>query len=333
MESIFFPNDNNSMVLLPENEFFNLSFKIRPYHEIQFRKIVEFLLKEGIIKENIIDLGAWIGDNSVPWSIMNPHKIIYAIDPSESNCNYINKIIDINNLDNLIVIPRAISDKIETLSTNDDLNHCTLHQDENGKRKLESTSLDILYKQNFIDNVDFIHLDVEGMEYQVLLGAENLINRFRPIIAYEVHLITDKNIDNIKKFLISINYNIYLINEELPGCNLDCRNCLALPIEKDSTNLTSKLTKYVSKGKYYIVSHIGTRCTITPYEYLNSSLQSFYILNNGSYATVLMEQNLDYLKIIKNYGDSGCIKQCIDYLKQYLETNDSKKELLIPLSL
>ena len=45
-------------------------FSKRPYHEIKFRKIVAELIKQHIINidKNFIDLGAWIGDNSVPWA-------------------------------------------------------------------------------------------------------------------------------------------------------------------------------------------------------------------------------------------------------------------------
>ena len=38
--------------------------------------------------KNIIDLGAWIGDNSIPWA-KNIDGIVYAIDPSKENCKYI----------------------------------------------------------------------------------------------------------------------------------------------------------------------------------------------------------------------------------------------------
>jgi hypothetical protein len=53
----------------------------------------------------------------------------------------------------------------------------------------------------------------------------------RPVVTYEIHLPTDKYIDEIKTFLKRLNYKVFLINEELPGCLEDCRNCLALPNE------------------------------------------------------------------------------------------------------
>jgi FkbM family methyltransferase len=45
--------------------------------------------------------------------------------------------------------------------------------------------------QKIIDNIGYIHLDVEGMEYKVINGSSNLIDEFRPIISFEQHLEID----------------------------------------------------------------------------------------------------------------------------------------------
>lgn len=71
------------------------------------------------------------------------------------------------------------------------------------------------------------------MEMQVIEGAGNLISKFKPIIAYEQHLELD-DISKPKAFLSSkFGYNVYIINEILPGCRLDCRNFLAFPPGKE----------------------------------------------------------------------------------------------------
>jgi hypothetical protein len=53
-------------------------FKKRDNHEVMFRRINTYLIKNKIIKNNIIDLGAWIGDNSIPWA-KNIDGTVYAI--------------------------------------------------------------------------------------------------------------------------------------------------------------------------------------------------------------------------------------------------------------
>lgn len=225
-------------------------FSKRPYHEIKFRKIVAELIKQHIINidKNFIDLGAWIGDNSVPWAT-KIKGIIYAIDPSKANCNYINLLAKINNITNIKTIEMAISDKDETLFFKGNIEHRQFFDELNKKgcnKQIKSTSLDALYLSQIIDNIGFIHLDVEGMEWKVIMGAENIIDKFLPVIAFELHLDTDKFKDDLINFLKQKNYLIYMIDEILPGCKPDCRNFLALQ--------NTKVNNVIKKHKFLIAS-------------------------------------------------------------------------------
>jgi FkbM family methyltransferase len=226
-EGIVFINDNNVKIILNESpntkDFIN-----RPNKEKYFRLIITYLINNSVIKNNIIDLGAWIGDNSIPWS-KNIKDIIYAIEPSIDNCNYINELCSINNINNVKVLNFAISDKNEKLFTNDSLLHSTFNNNGNGKNVVNAVSLDYLYEEKKIDNIGFIHLDVEGMENKVINGSYNIINTFNPVIAFEQHLNTDNYTDLIN-ILKNKNYKVFLINEILEGNKEDCRNFIAFPL-------------------------------------------------------------------------------------------------------
>lgn len=232
MNTCIFNNDNNVIIKLIHHKY-SEGFPDRTNKEVYFRKITTYLINNKIIDNNIIDTGAWIGDNSIPWA-MNIKNIVYAIDPSSENCKYINDMKEYNNINNIIILQTALSNNIEHLTTNDDMSHCSFvynNPGTSGKYKVISTSLDILYKEKKIDNIGYIHLDVEGMEYKVLLGSIEIIKDFRPIIAYEQHIETE-DINIIISFLTKNNYKVFLINEILPGCHLDCRNFIAFPLEK-----------------------------------------------------------------------------------------------------
>lgn len=43
-----FTNDNNAHIILPEHEFSNI-FKTRNFHEVLFRKIINYLIVTNII--------------------------------------------------------------------------------------------------------------------------------------------------------------------------------------------------------------------------------------------------------------------------------------------
>lgn len=246
MKKAIFTNDNNVEVVIPNEHRFSENYLLRDKHEVIFRKIITFLINERLIdiSKNFIDLGCWIGDNAIPWS-KNIKGKVYAIDPSEENLNYVKQIIELNNIENIVLIKEAISDTQKILSTNYDLTHCEFFEGANGKNTIKSTSLDILLETNIINNICFIHLDVEGMEHLVIKGAETLINYYNPIIAFEQHLSTD-NYLNLCDILNKKNYKTFLIDEILPGCRTDCRNFLAFH-DNIKTDLQKILNNFLKK--------------------------------------------------------------------------------------
>ena len=255
MNHIIFTNDDSVNISLPDHRF-SKRFKTRNNHEVLFRRINTYLIKNNIIKNNIIDLGAWIGDNSIPWA-KNISGTVYAIDPSTDNCNFINKTCEINNIKNVKTIKSAISNCNEPLSTNKNINHCSFvygNPKLNGKIKVNAVSLDHLYETKEIDNIGYIHLDVEGMEYKIIIGSSKIINKYRPIISFEQHLeIDDYNI--ILTHLKEKNYTVFLIDEILPGCRPDCRNSFAFPNEIYNKMLIENIHKYIGKNILKIFNH------------------------------------------------------------------------------
>ena len=239
-----FSNDNNAVITLVDHPFSHMLAR-RNNHEVLFRRISTFLILRGDICGNIIDLGAWIGDNTVPWAKnIGIDNIVYAIDPSIENCDFIRQTCALNNITNVEVIQTAISDKNEILSTNDELTHCSFLS--GGAHKVSAVTLDHLFQNNTIKNVGYIHLDVEGLEYRVILGADKLIDVMRPIVAFEQHLETD----NVMKLVGHMNnkqYVVFMIDEVLPGCFPDCRNFLAFPNEKFDGNMVDELNVFIGR--------------------------------------------------------------------------------------
>ena len=252
-----FSNDNGVAIQYHMNHRFAGLFGSRNEHEVMFRRISTYLINQGHIRGNIVDLGAWIGDNALPWTkslLMAPSAascgfdtknlqmppsdtgafgaLVYAIDPSPDNCQFIRDLASLNNIQNIRVIEKAISDKREVLCTNDHLTHCSFVSDEDsGRNQVNAWSLDDLYAAGEIADVAYIHLDVEGMENRVVAGATKLISECRPIIAFEQHLEQDPFIE-LSAHIAEKGYVVYLINEVLPGCRPDCRNFIAFPSDR-----------------------------------------------------------------------------------------------------
>lgn len=239
-----FKNDNNVSIELTTHKN-STTFMNRDNHEVQFRRINTYLIKNNIIKNNIIDLGAWIGDNTIPWA-KNINGTVYAIDPSFENCEFIIDLCKLNNINNVKVIQSAISDKNEILTTTEDINHCSFvyKYNEDITHKVSAVSLDYLHQIKVLENIGYIHLDVEGMEKHIIRGSQDIINKYRPIISFEQHLELD-NYNEISDSLKSKDYKVFLIDEILPGCRLDCRNSFAFPnetIDENAINTINILT-------------------------------------------------------------------------------------------
>ena len=260
MASCIFTNDDNVSILLIDHPFSN-DLKRRNNHEVLFRRINTFLIKNNIIKNNIIDLGAWIGDNGIPWS-KNITGIVYTIDPSPDNCAFILKTCELNKINNVKIIQTAISDKTELLSTNEHLHHCSFvygNCGTEGVNKTMAVSLDYLYDNKHIDNIGYIHLDVEGMEYTILKGSNTIIDTYRPIISFEQHLEID-DYDSIVSYFTSKQYSVFLVDEILPGCRGDCRNSFAFPNEVCTEDLIKSIHEHIGQTimipKIYQIKYI-----------------------------------------------------------------------------
>jgi len=240
-----FINDNTE-IIIPDPKIIE-QFSSRVNNEHMFRRIISFLISNNIIKNNIIDSGAWIGENTLPWAKKLTNSLVYAIEPSINNCDFIECLAISNDIDNIRTIAIALSDVEEILSTNDHINDCELNNNDDGILKVMSIPLDKLYSTNKIDNIGFIHVDVEGMEFKVLKGCKNIINEFRPIIAFEQYLHSN-DYNDVINYLKKMNYCVTMINEVLASRKKDCRNFIAYPHEnvnmKFFRNIDNHLKEY-----------------------------------------------------------------------------------------
>jgi FkbM family methyltransferase len=206
---------------------FNENYRSRTYSELQFRRINCYLIRMGYIRGNIIDVGAYIGDNSVPWAKMLS-KLVYAIDPSDKNCEYMNLLKRLNKLDNLKIMCKAICNKKVIISSDDEMTHCNFKVGDGYKNKILAESFDELYISGELYDIDYIHLDIEGMERFAIEGGNRLISECLPIITFEQH-INSEDYFGLSRYIKSMGYRVYMIDEVLAGCFIDCRNFLAIP--------------------------------------------------------------------------------------------------------
>ena len=165
--------------------------------EVLLRNISKIYFKK--FKKNgslIIDIGAYIGDNSLVWAKMLEKRDfkVLAIDPSPKNISWIKKMAFINKIKNIIAINAICSDseKNNFKLSKGSLEHGSFNKERNYLGGFKSNTLDTITQSiNGFSNVCLIHLDVEGMELLVLRGSKKIIKSSRPL--YYLKVILNQN--------------------------------------------------------------------------------------------------------------------------------------------
>jgi len=180
-------------------------------------------LKQYCSEENVvIDIGAHIGLFAVRAAQLTGNNgKVYAFEPTPSTQRLLQKTIAINKMQDCIVpLNEAVADQDgETffyISDNEGDNSNSLvgfKVDRHlHKVHVKLTSIDNFVIDNKIAQIDFIKIDAEGFEYNVLLGCKNVLTALRPYGILSLHplgIISNGNtLEGIYDFLETCNYDI-----------------------------------------------------------------------------------------------------------------------------
>ena len=167
--------------------------------------------------EVFIDVGAHIGKYALQVAkIVGENGLVIAIEASPINYNVLLKNCRLNNIRNVIAL------NVAAWKSNDELKlfigkvggwHSVKFNSGLGFVKVSAKALDNVLKELHINRVDWIKIDVEGAEYEVLEGLKNTIQQYKPTLIIEVF---KENIEKVTKFMNESNYIVKLIPENPP---------------------------------------------------------------------------------------------------------------------
>jgi FkbM family methyltransferase len=145
---------------------------------------------------------------------------VVTFEPNPQNYNAILDHIELNGFTNVQVIQIGLASKRETLKfvvtdsalgTADPSKQKHLLRQEGVKVfQIEVDTMDNQITVNNLPKPDFVKIDVEGLEIDVLRGMSQTISNYRPEIFIELHGTSEQE---IAEFLLSYNYNIYQIED------------------------------------------------------------------------------------------------------------------------
>lgn len=179
----------------------------------------------------IYDIGANIGIMSIFFANKcGKNGVVYSFEPNPNSVKLIETHKQINNFSNIEIFNIAVGEaEYES--------ELVMHKQKRGSASLESgivehfknkgnnvifkvkvKSLDKLIETEKMESPDFIKIDVEGYEYNCLLGMNELLKSKKPDLYIEMHGVGEiEKYNNAKKvceYLLSLDYKISNIEFE-----------------------------------------------------------------------------------------------------------------------
>ena len=192
-----------------------IQFLIVAKEDFYEREMLDILKKKYISHDAVIlDIGANIENHTVFFAKKCNDKHIYAFEPISETCQILLKNIELNSLEDIVSVYNfAVGngrDHKAKIIKSDPTNIGGTHLSNDVNGNIEVKGLDELC---FDHHIDFIKIDVEGFEIEVLRGAKQLMFRDAPTIFIEAF---QKNYESVKALLESCGYRQV---EALPDSN------------------------------------------------------------------------------------------------------------------
>lgn len=208
--------------------------------------VINKVLKEKLTRLNpiLFDVGANIGNFSMSLLDIFPNSKLYSFEPHPKNFKKLAGLIeDKANCYELALGNENTEAEIFDYENSDGSEHASLlenvikdiHHSATIKYKIGVKTLDTFLEENNLSTIDFLKIDTEGFEYDVLTGAENSLrsNKIK-IILFEfnsMNIVRGVFFRNFEKLLE--NYNLYRV---LPSS--------LLPIGKEDEAIFKEIFAY-----------------------------------------------------------------------------------------
>ncbi len=232
------------------DEYIGLS--LREYGE--FSEIELSLMSKFIMKDDVVfDIGSNIGAFTVPFAKkVGEFGQVYAFEPQRVIYDILQDNVNKNKLKNVKIFNVGMGKKKEELELNEidyskvgnfggvSFKYDSSSFTKNIKNKKYKVKIINLNEFMEIEKCNFMKIDVELMELDILTGGKNFLEKFKPILWIENHQFYP---NEINKFLLENDYNAYwaysnifnesnyFINDNNYFGELATLNTLAIPKE------------------------------------------------------------------------------------------------------
>jgi len=185
--------NNCKMKILSKDKGISSELIIYGVHEPLTTKLILSEIKPGM---TILDIGSNIGYYAILESnLIGTTGKIYSIEPSPINFKLLEENLKLQKMNNFKIFNLAIgnkNDKLEFLIS-EKSNWSKIKEDSDiiGKNDTIITvpvkSLNLFCKENNLEKIDLIRMDVEGYEEKIIEGGKEILKNIKPILMIEIH--------------------------------------------------------------------------------------------------------------------------------------------------
>jgi FkbM family methyltransferase len=167
----------------------------------------QYLQEGNAIGENdvVVDIGAHIGLFTVLASKAAVKGRVYAFEPFSANFGLLKENVSLNRLDNVTPVNAAVSSRTGRLRfflNNTATWHGIYPRGEKvSEISVESVSLADFLKSEKISRIDFLKMNCEGAEYEILLGCPSAILKKIRMMSVEYHPVPGHGQQEIRELL------------------------------------------------------------------------------------------------------------------------------------
>ncbi len=154
-------------------------------YEMQKRQAFEEKIPTGAV---VYDIGANVGYFSLlAAELVGEMGQVYAFEPLPRNIDFLRRHVALNRFEQVEIIEAAVSDETGEAAFDLGASSAMGHISGSGEIRVQLICLDDLLEAKDLQPPDFMKIDVEGAEYQVLKGARKLLKRHHPVLFLDTH--------------------------------------------------------------------------------------------------------------------------------------------------
>lgn len=179
------------------------------YERPQLERFCSYIVEDAVVW----DVGAHVGEYSVPSAMRASRGLVLAIEALPRNARLLRRNRDLNRLENMQILGLALGDQDGEATFSEGIDHYQGRVSGGSGISVPMSTADALLARYPAPSI--MKIDVEGGEVAVLLGAQRILREARPIIFLSTHGASIK--DECLAMLHSTGYDV----EPLDAPDLD----------------------------------------------------------------------------------------------------------------